>query len=389
MASNETGIAIIGGALAGAATAWHLRQLGYADRVTVFERDTAFTHAATALSASGIRQQFSRAENIALSRRTLDFIRHAPHHLGTDTQITFRENGYLLLASAAGLGVLRENHRIQRDSGADVVLLDPEALADRFPWLDLSGVAAGSFGQSDEGWFDAMALLTGFRRSLRDDAGASLVTGDVTAIDPESGTLELSDGARWAFEQLVIAAGPASGRVARLAGFDLPVEPRKRTVFFFRTRKRFAAMPLTVDPSGLYVRPEGDSYITGISPPPDQDGPADPADFEPDWNLFEDEIWPRLAQRIPAFEAIKLETAWAGHYDYNTFDQNALIGPLDRSGWCHAITGFSGHGVQQAPAAAEALAELIVFGEYRTVDCAAFAPGRIAAGRPFAEQNII
>jgi FAD-dependent oxidoreductase domain-containing protein 1 len=392
MPDRTCGIAIIGGALAGAATAWHLHRLGYDGEIAVFERDPGFAHAATALSASGIRRQFSLAENIALSQRTFEFLQSAPDRFGNEMDIGFRENGYLLLASEAGLATLRKNHGVQKKSGADVALLDPKALRARFRWLNTEGIAAGSLGLSGEGWFDAMALLGAFRRSLRESGDARLVKGDVAGIEIDGragGCLSLADGGRWGFEQLVIAAGPGSGAIARMAGLKLPVEPRKRTVFFFHAQDPVPGMPLTVDPSGLYVRPEGDGFITGVSPRPEDDGSADPHDFEPDWPLFEEVIWPKLAERIPAFEAIRLQSAWAGHYDYNYFDQNALIGQMSETGNVFAVTGFSGHGVQQAPAAAEALAELILFGKYRSIDCSAFAPSRIAENRRFAEKNII
>jgi len=388
----RTSIAIIGGALSGAATAWHLARLGFDGNITLFERDTGFSRAATALSASGIRQQFSQAENIALSMRTLDFLRNASKHFGAETDIGFRENGYLLLASEAGRAALAANHAVQKRCGADVALLDPAGLKERFPWLATDGVAAGSLGLSNEGWFDAMALLAGFRRGLRENGKVAMVQGEVAGIETENGRvtgLRLADGTQWRCGAIVIAAGPSSGAIASLTGVDLPTEPRKRSVFFFHAMERFAGMPLTVDPSGLYVRPEGDGYITGISPAPEEDGPTDPDDFEPDWRLFEERIWPLLATRIPAFEAIKLQSAWAGHYDYNPFDCNALIGPVPGLDQLYAITGFSGHGVQQAPAAGEALAERIVFGEYRSTDCTAFSPDRVAAGTPFAERNII
>ena len=177
--------------------------------------------------------------------------------------------------------------------------------------------------------------------------------------------------------------------MAANAGIALPVEPRKRSVFVFEARERFDDMPLLVDPSGVYVRPEGSVYITGGAEPHETDAAADPADFEPDWTLFEETIWPVLATRVPAFEAIKATRAWAGHYDYNTLDQNAVIGPHPEIGNFLFANGFSGHGLQQAPAVGKALAELVVHGAYRTIDCSVFGYERVAAGRAYRELNVI
>jgi glycine/D-amino acid oxidase-like deaminating enzyme len=167
------------------------------------------------------------------------------------------------------------------------------------------------------------------------------------------------------------------------------VEPRKRSVFVFEAKDRFDDMPLLVDPTGIYVRPEGSVYITGGAEPHETDTAAGPKDFEPDWPLFEETIWPVLAGRIPAFEAIRPGRAWAGHYDYNTLDQNAVIGPHPEMRNFFFCNGFSGHGLQQAPAAGRAVAELIVHGAYRTIDCSAFGYERILENRPFRELNII
>lgn len=219
-----------------------------------------------------------------------------------------------------------------------------------------------------------------------------MVEGEVSGIERIADrvtSVTLADGTRIEAGIVVNAAGPNAGRVAAMAGLALPVEPRKRSVFVFEAADRFDDMPLTVDPSGIYVRPEGGVYITGGAEDHETDGPADPADFEPDWALFDERIWPVLAARIPAFEALRPGRAWAGHYDYNSLDQNAVIGPHPEIANFIFANGFSGHGLQQAPAVGKALAELIVHGEYRTVDCAAFGYGRIREGRAFRELNVI
>ncbi len=384
-------IVIIGGAIVGSSLAYHLRKEGFSGSIALVERDPQFTHSATTLSAASIRQQFSIPENIRLSQYTLGLFRRLKEEFGADADIGFREGGYLILASDEGLPVLAANHTAQIAEGADIVLEDADALARRFSWLSTEGVAAGTYGRSGEGWFDAHAYLHLFRKALRTMA-VDLITASVTGIRREGNRVTgvtLDSGDTLETGLIVNAAGPNAGAVAQMAGLALPVEPRKRTVFVFESRDRFDDMPLTVDPGGVWWRPEGSVYIAGGAEIEDGEQAADPADFEPRWELFENDIWPVLATRVPAFEAIKMTRAWAGHYDYNTLDQNAVIGPHPEVGNFLFANGFSGHGLQQAPAVGKALAELIVHGGYRTIDCTAFGYGRIAEGRAFRELNVI
>ena len=384
-------VVIVGGAIVGSAIAYYLREEGFTGSIAVIERDPLFARACTTLSAASIRQQFSIPENIRLSRFTLGLFRRLTDEFGPEADIGFRENGYLILAGEQGVPILHANHRTQVAEGADIVFEDAEALRARFAWLSTEGVAAGAYGVTGEGWFDAHGLLGLFRKALRGKS-VDLLAGNVSAI-ARSGNrvtgLVLDDGTELSAGLVVNAAGASAGRVAALAGLDLPVEPRKRNVFVFEARDRFADMPLMVDPSGIYVRPEGSVYITGGAEAEEGETAADPGDFEPDWSLFENEIWPVLATRVPAFEAIKATRAWAGHYDYNTLDQNAVIGPHPEVTNFLFANGFSGHGLQQAPAVGKALAELVVHGGYRSIDCSAFAYERILSRTPFRELNVI
>jgi glycine/D-amino acid oxidase-like deaminating enzyme len=384
-------VIIIGGAIVGSSVAYFLRKEGFGGRIALVERDPQFPHAATTLSMASIRQQFSIPENIRLSRFTLDLFRRLKEEFGTEADIGFREGGYLILASEEGLSVLEANHRTQIAEGADVVLEGPDALVRRFPWLSVEGVAGGVYGRSGEGWFDAHAMLGLLRKALK-TMDVDLITASVTGIERSGNrvtSVTLDTGERLEAGTVVNAAGPNAGKVAAMAGLVLPVEPRKRTVFVFEAREKYADMPLLVDPGGIYVRPEGSVYLTGGAETSEGEAAADPKDFEPDWPLFEEIIWPTLATRIPAFEAIKPTRAWAGHYDYNTLDQNGVIGPHPEVSNFLFANGFSGHGLQQAPAVGRAIAELIVHGGYRTIDCAAFGYERVAEGRPFRELNVI
>jgi glycine/D-amino acid oxidase-like deaminating enzyme len=381
-------IAIIGGAIVGSSLAWYLREEGFAGSIALIEQDASFAHASTTLSCASIRQQFSIPENIRLSQFTLKLFRELKEIFGPEADIAFREKGYLILASEAGLPVLSANHATQAQEGAEIVLEEADALAARFPWLSMEGLAGGAYGMRGEGWFDAHALLRLFRQALK--SKVDFVSGTVCGVRRDGARVSgvtLADGTAIEACTVVNAAGPGAGRIAAMAGLALPVEPRKRSVFVFEAREKFADMPLIVDPSGIYVRPEGQVYITGGAET--GDSAADPADFDPEWHLFEEVIWPVLAERIPAFEAIRQTGAWAGHYDYNTLDQNAVIGPHPEVENFIFVNGFSGHGLQQAPAAGKAVAELIVHGGYRSIDCSAFGYERIAAGRAFRELNVI
>ena len=347
----------------------------------VIERDPTYSRASTTLSAAGLRTQFSLPLNVAMSRFGAEFLRPVREAIG------WRGNGYLLLATKAER--LRANHDLQREHGAQLAWLDAPMLASRFPWLRTDDLAAGSLGLADEGWFDAHALL----RHVRSEAiaaGARYITAAVDGIETANSRLaavRISDGTRIEASHAVLAAGAWSGGLAARAGFALPVVPRKRTVFVLRAPLADPDMPLILDASGLWVRPEGNDFLAGISPPENKDRDAD-GDFEPDLDMLEDEVWPRLAHRIPAFEQLRRVRAWAGHYDHCTLDRNAIIGPAPGIEGLFIATGFSGHGVQQAPATGRAIAELILHGEYRTLDLSPFGYERVVANRPLHEDEI-
>ncbi len=382
-------IVIVGGGAVGSAAAAYLADRGA--EVAVIERDPTYARASSALSASSIRQQFSTPANIRLSQAGLALLRD-PRWLAVDGEVPdfgFHEGGYLYLATEAGVAGLEANHRIQRGEGAPVALLTPAALAHRFPWLNTSDLAAGSYGMAGEGWFDGYALMQAFRRKAR--ALGAVYHHDTVVGFERAGTrltaVCLGSGASLPAAHVVNAAGPWARAVAGFAGIDLPVQARARSVFVFQIREPLKECPLVIDTSGVWFRPEGHQYLCGWSPP-DADDP-DGAHLEVDHSLFEAVIWPALAERVPAFETLKQTSAWAGYYEMNTWDHNALLGRHPACDNLWFANGFSGHGIQQAAGVGRDVAERLLDGRSTSLDLSVFDVDRLLHGRRVEEQNII
>jgi glycine/D-amino acid oxidase-like deaminating enzyme len=392
MTNQRHDIVIIGGGVMGCSVAYHLKTLDPRLSVLVLERDPRYLAASSALSASSIRQQFSTPVNIALSRFGFEFLRAAADTLAVDgerPEVGLQERGYLYLATAAGAGPLRDGNAVQRACGADVELLDPASLAARFPWLATDDLALGSLGLRGEGWFDGYGLLQALRRKAR-SLGVAFRQLEATGLrcaGGRIGAVECGDGSMHECGLVVNAAGPHAAAIARMAGVALPVVPMRHCVFVFECREAVAGVPLVIDPSGVWFRPEGSRFIAGA--PPRDPAAAENATLEVDHAQFEAQVWPALARRVPAFEAIRVTASWAGFYEVNEFDHNAIIGRVPEVANLLLINGFSGHGLQQAPAAGLALAEMVVHGASRTLDVAALGFERIAAERPLRELNVI
>ena len=387
-------VVIIGGAVTGSSAAYHLAaNPDFHGRVLVIEKDPSYQKCASALSAASIRQQFSTAVNIKISLYGIEFIREIGDRLEVDgdrPDVGFHEDGYLYLASDDGLAVLKENNDLQRQLGADVVFMAPDELAGRFPWLNVEGLAAGTFGVSGEGWFDGYGLMQAFRRKARSlgveyrsarVAGVALANGKV-------GGVTLADGEVISAGHVINASGADGKRIAASAGLDIPIEVKKRMIFTFKAEDRIERCPLLIDTDGTYVRGDSDGFLCGWAP----SGEADPEvedDFNVDWDLFEDHIWPVLANRVPAFERIKPGAAWAGYYDMCAWDENVLLGALPEQPNFLLANGFSGHGLQQSPAAGRGLAELVTYGDFRSLDLSDLSPVRLRQGRQVREKCIV
>lgn len=386
-------VVVIGGGVMGASVAFWLTRMQPGIAVTVIEPDPTYARAATALSVASIRQQFTTAVNVKISRFGIEFLRNFADMIGPSggvADLGLRENGYLFVTgSAAAAQIMGDVAAMQRGIGAGTQVLDAAAIAARFPWIATGDLVAGSFGPRDEGWFDNMGLLAGFRnaaraqgaRFLKDRAIAFGLSGDrIDRVTLESGQV-LSCAA------VVNAAGARAAQVMAMAGLTLPVEPRKRTVFVIDApNARHPDGPLLID-AGFYLRPEGEHWITATVP--SDDHACDANDFDPDLHLFEEVIWEQLYARCPGFDAVRVLRHWVGHYDYNTLDQNAILGPHPARPNLYLMNGFSGHGLQQSPAVGRGVAEHILTGGWQSLDLSDLGVARVLEGRAFLERAVV
>ena len=397
----NTDTLIIGGGPIGLSTAFHLasqRQCrssrSQSPSITIIERDPTYALASATLSAGGIRQQFSVKENVQMSLYGRDFLRTiddllrvVPNNNDQDYEdevdVHFQEHGYLFLASTPqGKEQLIQNHKTQQSAGCHHhLLLSPSQLQHRFPWLNTEDILLGSFGEKGEGWFDPWAYIRGLTRKVK-SMGVEIVKGTpISAVrnnnDGDDGRVLSVDVAlllgnndnanknnghnvrRYHVNHVVNAAGAhCRDLMDTLAGEEralqhaIPVEPRKRCIFFIHcattSRQDPTAIvprvaPLTVCPvSNVYFRSEGrgvvagnddddddcrqqqqqqqpatGNFLCGVSPPKEFDeaiqdmGQLEYADHE----LWEEIIWPALYHRVPAFGEVKVKSSWAGLYE--------------------------------------------------------------------------
>lgn len=381
---------IIGGGVIGSAIAYFLAvHPQFAGKITVLERDPTYAQASSALSASSIRQQFSTPVNIAISQYGFEFLRHIDRYLAVDGQapdIGLVERAYLYLASAAGVADLRANHTMQTAHGVQTALLDPDGLRQRFPWLTTDDLALGSLGLQGEGWFDGYGLLMAFRQKAR-SLGVQYLQAEAQGLVHDGqrvSAVRLGDGCQIACDWAINAAGAWARHVMQDTGFELPVYGRRRCVFVVSSPAQTPDCPLVIDPSGLWFRPEGAYWLCGL--PPAQDDNDVP--LEVDYAQFE-QAWEILASRVSGFEALRMQRAWAGYYEYNEFDQNAILGPHPVLPNLLLANGFSGHGLQQSPAVGRGIAEWLVEGQSHSLDLSALSAQRIRNNQPLLERNII
>tara|TARA_R110002074_G_scaffold186583_1_gene351915 strand:- start:1189 stop:2388 length:1200 start_codon:yes stop_codon:yes gene_type:complete len=390
-------VVIVGGAIFGSSVAWWLTQMpGFNGTVLVVERDPTYQFASTSHTNSCIRQQFTAAINIKVSQFGVEFIKNFRRFMGDDPEVphlALHSFGYMYLADTPEFAqTLKQNQQVQVALGAHTRHLGREEIAAAYPFYQLDDILAANHNTHDEGYFDGGTMFDWFKRMARRN-GVEYIHDEVVAMTKSSdGTaitsVSLKSGSTVGCGTVVNASGPRALATAQMAGLSLPVEPRKRYTFIFDAAKPLDRdLPLTIDPSGVHFRTDGKYYMAGC--PPEDDPAVAYDDFGFDHGLWENKVWPAVAARVPQLDQVKVINEWVGHYAYNVLDQNAILGRHSVVSNFVFLNGFSGHGLQQSPALGRGIAELITYGEYRSLDLSPFEYRRIETNQAMIEKAVI
>jgi len=390
MSQEKYDVIVVGGGVMGSSTAYHLIRSEPSLRVAVIERDPSYTRASTTLSMANIRIQFSLKENILISKYAMEVLDRFEEEMAVDDErpeIAYRREGNLFLVEDKDRAAAEAALELQRQVGGQIEWWSPREIESHYPLYRTQGLAGGTFGPRD-GHLDAYAVLMAYKAKAR-HLGAEFITGEVTELISGQGRVSgvgLASGDRLAAGTVVNCAGAWAAEVARTAGLELPIQPVRRQVFALDTAvKPEGPLPLTITPSGLYFRTEvGGLILVGKSLDQDPVG----FDFSWDRQIFEEILWPELAEFVPAFDRLRIKRGWAGLYAQNTLDGNAVLGEWPEMKGLYLANGFSGHGLQQGPAVGRYLSELIL-GKPLSLDLSVFSPQRILEGRPLSEIGLV
>lgn len=378
-------VVVIGGGVIGLASAYHLAERG-AD-VTVIEK-SHLGAGSTGRSGGGIRVQFSTPVNVELSLESKKIWETFEDEFKTD--IRRRRIGYLFLARTQETAAqLERDVAMQNELGADTEYITPKEAAEHCPKLYHEKFVAASYSPSDE-FVDPYLALTGYAGRAQ-EMGVPIKIDEVTDVIIENGAavgVETKRG-RTDADFVVNAAGPWAGRVAAMAGLDLPIKPELHRLAFAEPDEPLPEhVPLTIDlDTGTVFRPE-ENDVAAVGGHFDEHPTEDPDSYSQkidlDWTL---QALEGVADICGYFGPdSKITDGLTGLYA-TTPDTNPIIEETI-PGFINAI-GFSGHGFMHAPATGKLVAELALDGAPSLVDISTLQSDRFDGEHRTAEKNFI
>ena len=381
-------IAIIGGGIIGSSIAWNLAKSGLTSELIVIEPDPTYEFAATPRAIGGIRFVQGLIENLKMSLYGRYVFKNFARELNIQedfVDLNFHECGYLFLGTGNTVKAFEDNFRMLSEGGADIKLMDRISLESLLPSFNFKDIDVGLYSPSDCR-IDSYSALRGFKRAAI-DLGVEYRKDRVVEINHDHRrvkSVKLESGTIIPVDMIVNAANCWAPDICKMVGMKVPIEPVRRQTFYFNMEKEIEKFPAIRDHNGLSVRPDGAGFIAGKTAVGGKTG----FNWELDYREFENELWHLMASRSPFFETIKYKGGWVGHYDQCLLDGNPILGPWE-NGLSNFIlaAGFSGHGLQHAPAISLALSEQINHGKAKSFDLSRFSYKRVEDNKPLEDTG--
>jgi sarcosine oxidase subunit beta len=349
-------IVIIGAGAIGASIAYQLGRRGARD-VVVLERDMVGA-GSTSKAAGGIRVQFATRVEIELSLRGIAFFKRFEDEMGVPCD--FHQEGYLFVVTdEPTLARFRDNVALQRSMGADVQVIAPDDARALVPSLNMDDAIAAVWGPTD-GHASPNDVVQAYAAQARARGVRIVEDTPVTGIVVERGRVTgvLTPAGAIATRLVVNAAGPWAPLVGRMAGLELPVDPRRRHIFVTDAFEGIRhPMPLVTDTgSGFYCRSEQGAILMS----PGDIGATTEYEAQVDWSMLELAV-EKAIRRVPALEGAQVRHAWAGLRPL-TPDGRAILDWAPGVEGLYLAVGFCGHGFQHSPGVGETVAEVLLDG---------------------------
>ncbi len=386
-----TDVIIIGGGIIGGSILYYLYENGFNGDAVVLEKNNQLAQASTSLSAGGFRNIWSTKVNLHLTNYSIEAFKRFKEELGEN--IGFEQIGYLFTYYEDGFNKVKDFKHVWDENNVRTELIKPDEIKKLVPGfehltshideeeneiLNMKEIAGGLFGP-DCGAFNPTTAATRYFTYVQEKHAGKInvkLNSSVKRILIDSNNqvegVELDNGEVITGKTVILAAGAWSADILKESvtneEYNIPIVPWKRQLFTTKMPKidGFEHIPMTIIDNGVYFRPEAGNLLCGRADPEQGFG----YEFDPDTHYYEEQMNYYMAARIPGMEYCRIVSSasmWGGLYAHNTKDKNAIIGYHPDLKDLFIATGFSGHGVMEAPAVGLSIAEKILTGEYKTI----------------------
>ena len=383
-------VIIIGGGIIGSSVAWQLSRRK--KKVLVVERKDVCSGSAGATDGVVGYHTKKPGLQLDLAVQSIEMFKTLNRDLETNVEYGLEAGGMQPVEDKDQWDMLEAMASEQRKSGVDIRMITAEEACSIEP--NLNPDIYGALWSPTGGKVNPLAMTFGFARAAKRLGAVYLTETEVTQILTEGGRAVGVNTTAGEFRAdcIVDAAGAWAGKVAALAGIDLPIKPRKGQLLitepigpFLRATVQCAMYnvikfrPETIkDPTVLKIgaslsieQQESGGLIIG--------GTREFADFEEE-NTFEavETMVKRAVRFFPALKDVSIIRCFSGFRPY-TPDGLSMMGEVRTLPGFYMAAGHEGDGIALSPVTGRLMAELIAEGK-TSYDIAPFSPNRFLKG---------